>query len=173
MLHRVVVPPQLAILLDRSQSMAVVESSISRMSRVSGILADAQFQHQLENVDARYTALADTAEEISRRTAMNLSVVGHSTDLARGLRIGGQQFTGRTQSRSMLLISDGGHNLGEDPATLAHELGIPVFALGVGSAEAAPDIRLVDADLANSAYLGHPLTLSVNLGKPWIRRHSR
>ena len=163
MLHRVLVPPQLSILLDRSQSMAVVESGISRMGRIAGILGDAQFQQQLKKVDTRYTAVSDTAEEISRAMGMNLSVGGHSTNLSRGIRIGGQQFTGRTQSRSMLLISDGGHNLGEDPITLAQELGVPVFALGVGSPEAAPDVRLVDVDLSKSAYVGHPLTLVVNL----------
>ena len=163
MLHRVLVPPQLSILLDRSPSMAVVESGVSRMGLVAGILDHAQFQQRLEKVDASFTAVSDTAEQISRETAMNLSIVGQSTDLARGIRLGGQQLTGRTRSRSMLLISDGSHNLGEDPVNLARELGIPVFVLGVGSAEAAPDIRLVDVDVSDSAYMGHPLTLTVNL----------
>lgn len=163
MLHRVLLPPRLSILLDRSQSMAVAENGITRLGRVSSILGDAQFQQQLKNVDASYAAVSDTVAEVSWATAMNLSVGGHSTDLARGIRVGGRQLARPTQSRSMLLFSDGGHNLGEDPVTLAQELDIPVFALGVGSADAVPDIRLVDVHLPKSAYVGNPLTVAVNI----------
>ena len=163
MWHQVLVNPKLSILLDRSHSMSVAEAGSSRIGRVSGILGGERFQQELRKTDATYTAVSDTAEEIPLEVAMHLSVGGNSTDLARGIRTGGQQLGGRRQSGSMLLISDGRHNLGEDPVDVAQELGIPIFALGVGSAAASPDIRLLDAAASKSAYLGNPLTLSVNL----------
>jgi uncharacterized membrane protein len=163
MLQQSLVRPKLSILLDRSHSMSVAGSGISRLGRVSGILGDEQFQRELQRIDATFTGVADTAEEIPLEAVMNLSVGGNSTDLARGIRIGGQQLGGRTHSGSMLLISDGRHNLGEDPVNVAQELGIPIFVLGVGSAQEAPDIRLISAEISKSAHLGKPLTLSVHL----------
>jgi len=60
----------------------------------------------------------------------------------------------RERVQGVVLFSDGGHNLGRDPVRLSAELGMPVYALGVGGAEVPVDVQFVDVRTAETGYVG-------------------
>jgi len=75
-----------------------------------------------------------------------------------------EQVSDRKNLESILLISDGAHNLGEDPARVAQGMGIPVYTLGVGSEDTPADIQIVQAKAAETGYIGHRLRIEARLG---------
>ena len=59
---------------------------------------------------------------------------------SRALAVSLEAVAERERVQGVVLFSDGGHNLGRDPVQLSTELGVPVYALGVGRAEVPVDV---------------------------------
>ena len=159
-LNQKFVKPTLSVLVDRSRSMAVVESGSTRIEKVSALLQDAQFQQYLDNASVTLDYVADTVQQVGVET---LYVFGNATNLAEGIRNAAQRLAVRREAGSILVISDGAHNLGEDPVGLAKEMGIPVHTLSVGSPEAEADLRIVRATAAETAYIGGRLMITTEV----------
>ena len=82
-LNQKFVKPTLSVLVDRSRSMAVVESGSTRIEKVSALLQDVQFQQYLDNASVTLDYVADTVQQVGVET---LYVFGNATNLAEGIR---------------------------------------------------------------------------------------
>ena len=83
------------------------------------------------------------------------------TDLARALSeaVGSQ----RSQTGAVVVMSDGSHNVGIDPRTEARRLGVPVYAIGVGSEGPVTDVSVFDVEASGVAYLDNDVPIVAKL----------
>lgn len=152
--------PQLVTLLDTSPSMAVEDEGQTRLDRgrqaLRGALGRALGEGPVIAFAGRPYALAPD-------TLSKVVPVGHATDLAAALASAAKAVSDRQRVAGIVLISDGRHNLGDDPVATAGELGVPIFALGVGSDRTLADIQVVTAQPTGPTFAGRPAELQVSL----------
>ena len=158
-----VVYPLVLILVDTSSSMATEEEGVQRLERVRAVLRDGDFGRELGRSESLAYGFAEESYEILLDTLELVQTGGQATDLASSLRQSLEQIAERKKLENILLISDGAHNLGEDPVRVAREIGVPVYTLGVGSDDGLVDIQIVQAKAAEIGYLGHNLNIEAEL----------
>ena len=152
--------PVVVALLDTSASMNVVEQGSSRLQRAVEVLGGG-LRDDLR--DAVVRGFSGSPYPVALDTLSRVAAAGWSTDLAAALVAAEDAVPeGRTLG-GVLLVSDGRHNLGEDPAALAASLGVPVYALGTGSGDPAADVQLLSAAAPEAAFAGRPLRLRLSL----------
>lgn len=83
------------------------------------------------------------------------------TDLSRALTRGvGME---RPKTGAVVLMTDGGHNVGADPRDAARRLGVPIFAIGVGGEGPVTDLSVVDVEASSVAYLDNRVPVRAKL----------
>jgi hypothetical protein len=163
MRHKEVVRPSLVVLLDSSSSMAVEEDGLSRLNRVKSLFADRDFIAALSGAEVSFWSVADSAAQLDADTLGRLGPLGLATDLAVGLQRGVQQAESGGNLQGILLLSDGAHNLGEDPVALIEKLEVPVFALGVGKRQNPADIQVAALSAPETGYVDRPLVIKADV----------
>jgi uncharacterized membrane protein len=161
--------PPLAILVDRSGSMATADGadSPSRYSQAVSMLASQRGRIE-EHFRPRWRCFArsfQTAPSLQAMEAMTASGEGtDATDIALAIRgAAAEGLPGAVPA--ILLFSDGIHNSDDSVAGAVAEAGVPVYALAVGSATAAArrNIRLVSVDSPLEAAKGAVSTVNVRV----------
>lgn len=156
--------PRLLTLVDLSPSMAVVEEDgKKRISRALEVLHSADFQRMLSRTQVSYWGFAEDAIPAEVDT-LSTATTGRATNLTSAISTSLLAAGDQSGLLGILLISDGGHNLGEDPVRWAQETGVPVFALAVGARDRYPaDIQIASARLPDKGYSGRAVPLEVGL----------
>ena len=152
--------PVVVALVDTSASMNVVERGSSRLERALEVLGGGLREDLREAVVRGFSA---GSWPVSLDTLSRIAAGGLSTDLAAALLAAEEAVPDRRTLGGVLLVTDGRHNLGEDPAVVAASLGVPVFALGAGSGEPAADVQLLSAAAPGAAFAGRPVRLEIAL----------
>ncbi|MCC7261325.1 MAG: hypothetical protein IT369_02265 [Candidatus Latescibacteria bacterium] len=161
--NKQVVHPWVLVLVDTSASMGVVEEGQSRFAGAAAVLASPDFAQALSSARLAVWGFAEAPYALALDTLSQARVGGQATDLARALTKGLEQVADREQLAGVLLVSDGAHNLGEDPGRAAAEGGVPVYTVGVGSTRPPADVRIARAQATEAGYLGRPLRLEAEL----------
>lgn len=159
--------PAVVTLIDHSQSMAVREDGRSRHE----VVVEALDAGLLELLGRGIVgSFAGSATRSAWDEVRDLPAAGHATDLASALdqatRWGAE--TGRLAA--IVIISDGRHNLGDDPVAAARDVGVPIHALGVGSDTPPDDVQIADVAMAAALYAGHGSSLSLTI-RQWGFSH--
>jgi len=136
------VRPALLMLLDTSTSMAAEDAGQQRLVRVKHLLADPEFRQVLECCQVTYRGFGEGVYPISAGAVATLAPGGRATDLATALVDGVKGVPQDSRLLGALILSDGAHNLGEDPIAAAERLGIPTLALGVGAVDGPADVQV-------------------------------
>lgn len=161
--HKQIVRPLVLVLVDTSTSMTIEEDGARRLERVTAALGRPEFGLALAQAQVEARGFAEAPYLLSLDTLSSLRAGGQATDLARAMRKSLEQVADRENLQGVLLISDGAHNLGEAPDRAAGELGVPVYALGVGKADSPADVRIARAGIAETSYLGRPLSIEAEV----------
>ncbi len=140
-----------ALLLDRSASMGIADDpgGGTRFDHATDkLLAWTEELQRDFTIDA--TAFAESSQRLAGTAAVaELTPTGELTSLSRGLLAAAQMEADELEA--VFLFSDGVHNSAGDPLASAAALGVPVYAVGVGSAvrdgSGARDIRVADLDV--------------------------
>ena len=158
-----VVRPRLLVLLDTSASMAAAEGDGRRLERAVAVLDHEDFRAALDPAVVSAWGFAEAPYDLALDTLDALRPAGSATDLAAALggSLEGESDPGTFQG--ILLVSDGAHNLGEDPLRWAGEAEAPVYALGVGSGENPPDIQIAGARAPESSYAGRDFEIGAEI----------
>ena len=152
--HQQVIRPLVLVLVDTSPSMRVAEGPVTRLQQAATVLGDEGWSASLQQAEVRAWGFAESAYPLALDTVAVASTRGQATDIGRALATSLEAVAERERVQGVVLFSDGGHNLGRDPAQLSAELGVPVYALGVGGAEVPVDVQLVDVCTAETGYVG-------------------
>lgn len=151
--HQRVIRPLVLVLVDTSPSMRVAGSS-TRLQQAVAVLGDERWSECLQQAEVRAWGFAESAYPLALDTVAAASTHGQATDIGRALAASLEAVAEQERVQGVVLFSDGGHNLGRDPVQLSAELGVPVFALGVGGAEVPVDVQLVDVHIPETGYVG-------------------
>ncbi len=131
--------------------------AMTRLERASAILNKS---HALVELSKKYNVRTYTVDSVARQITLPADAkqrnsyqfalqpdpkTGNSTQLGVGLRRALDDMSGQPVA-GMLLMSDGGNNLGEDPAAAAdsaRQSHVPVSALGIGDPTKTKDVSLL------------------------------
>ena len=160
LLEKVIVRPRLALLLDSSSSMETVEGGISRIDRVRSLLESREFGSVLDRVKVHAYGFDETPRPYHQlEDLLQAPTGGRATDISTALRKSVRTVEESEAPLSVLLLTDGVHNLGDDPVETAAELGVPVFSLQPGVGEDATDVQVVEIEAPDIGYVGQRLVV--------------
>jgi uncharacterized membrane protein len=146
-----------AILVDVSRSMRLVDGSEARIERARTIASELQSQ-----LSAQFqTELLSFGETLTRTEPSQLGADARRSDLSNGLSGLADRYRGRRLA-GVVVISDGGDTSPEEVGR-RRELGVPVFSVGVGSAHALRDREVVNFTAGEPLLAASSIDLSVSL----------
>lgn len=93
---------------------------------------------------------------------------GKSTDIAAALKSVGERYAGRNLG-AVVLASDGIYNQGQNPATMAQSLGVPIYTVAQGDTTQRRDAAIAHIRYNHTAYLGNQFPLEVTLRAHLLR----
>lgn len=136
-------PASISVLLDRSASMASNYNGVSKISQVKDILESEPFQSFTQRYKVEFFGFADSLSSRfnSVELLQSLSPDQIGTNITRAwMEVKERQLL--TPPSVIFLISDGVNNKGSDPVRMAKTVGIPVWTIGVGSADPPKDLMI-------------------------------
>lgn len=76
------------------------------------------------------------------------------------------------EAAAVVLASDGIHNRGQNPATMAEQLGIPVYTVALGDTTPQRDAAISTIRYNKIAYLGNSFPVEVTIGARLLKGHA-
>ena len=151
--------PVTVTLIDSSPSMEVERRGYTRLDRVRQAMNDGLGTL----LDGPFRTFSSSAYDVDPDTLDRLQISGQATDLAEALRSAVRAVPDRRLLAGIVLLSDGRHNLGEDPLRTADEQGVPVYVLGLSSNRTPDDVQIVGVETEGPIFAGSSTRLQVRL----------
>lgn len=152
--------PVLAVLVDNSKSMGLVDRNGNRREQVSSALNGNPLKQiaghatlQKYTFGARWEHHADTD---------SLRLDEDATDISSALRALAQERE-RTNLRAALLVTDGNYNVGQNPVYEAERLGLPLYTVGIGDSSEQKDVLITRIAANELAYAGSIAPVDVTI----------
>ncbi len=178
-------PPGLAVLVDNSRSMRLVDRFGSRASAVRSLLNGETLHRARRDATLRYYTFGARAAEDSRLPGDTLTFAEEATDISAPLREL-EPVRERLNLRAVLLMTDGSYTLGENPLTEAERLGLPLYTVGIGDSSEQRDVAIsrllandvvlstvrtpVDATIRSSGFNGERTSIGLFEGEKELDR---
>ncbi len=140
-------PPVLALLIDDSKSMTIVDRRGNRDSTLHALLSQPIFSRLAARADVRTYTFGTRLRPATLPGRDTLSLNDDATDISgalQGLRAESQ----RTRIDAAVMLTDGSYTLGENPLHDAEQIGIPLYTVGIGDSSVQKDL-LVSGIAAN------------------------
>ena len=158
--------PEIAVLVDRSGSMATrdVQENTALQTRAQWI--NSQISNKFwQPLQGKTKVVIEEFGTTSTNapTGTNHSSAPLGTDLGAALE---RPLAREANLKAVLLLSDGDWNIGGSPLRAAaqyRERGVPVFAVGVGSEVALPDIALEAVSPPSYGLFGEQITIPFSI----------
>lgn len=143
--------PVLAVLVDNSKSMRIKDKTGDRKSVLSATLQDRALNQATQNADVKIFTFGTKLREAPSQLSDSLALDEEATDISAALRtLAGQKESGNI--RAVLLLGDGSYNLGQNPIYEAEQLGIPIYAVGIGDSSEQKDILIAKVSTNDLVY---------------------
>jgi uncharacterized membrane protein len=146
-----------AILVDVSRSMRLVDGEATRIDRAREIATQLQTQ-----LNAHFqTELLSFGEALTKTELVQLGADARRSDLSSGLTALADRYRGQKLA-GVVVISDGGDTSSEEVG-IRRTLGVPVFAVGVGNALPLRDREVVNFTAGEPLLAASSIDLSASL----------
>jgi hypothetical protein len=152
--------PTLAILVDNSASMRIVDHGTSRSQVLRSTLHSPALVAASAGADCRYYTFGTSLRALGDPDADTLGLNEKATNLAAALQALRTQKE-EHQILAALLITDGAFTLGRNPLYDADDLGIPLFSVGIGDTAEPRDLAITRVDANRIVYSGIPTPVDV------------
>lgn len=152
--------PLVAVLIDDSESMKIADGDTARFEVAKAVLADPALRNLRDHARVMRFRFSDVLTPLQKEE--ELTWIGRATDLAGALDELREQTIGEGLA-AVVLISDGGQNLGGRPERAVVDLGAPVIAVGMGDPVAPKDVSIVSAVIDPLGYVGRSLVMRVRV----------
>ena len=148
-------PPAIAVLIDNSKSMNIADipgetsPPRSRAEVLAGILRGNALKQLVARADVRYYTFGSRVTHLEALDDDSMRHTEDRTDISAALRSLAPERE-RSNMHAALLLTDGGYNIGPNPVYEAENLGMPLYAVGIGDTSEQKDIvvtKLVTNDL--------------------------
>jgi len=152
--------PRLALLIDRSASMAAPHHQQRRIDAVFSQLASPEFQAFAR----QHTLIPYGFSDSLQSTAWGDSALaaGEATNLARSLR-GLNRHHPHGALMGALVLSDGRLNRGGDACEAAAQLGCPVWTCVAGDTAQPPDVMIASVLAPDAVWLDQPAKVKIRI----------
>ena len=151
--------PKLAVLIDNSLSMTADDASGNRKARYLDLIKRLDLSALDTNVI--YYSFDEETKMIDEFNADSLSLDGNSTDISKAIRTI-NNISDATNTRAILLLSDGVFNTGNNPLFDAENFSKPIFTIGVGDTIEPKDISIKSLLVNEIAYIDNPVPVTIN-----------
>jgi len=154
------VKPKFAVLIDNSKSMSINDAGGNRKDKYLQALNQLKVY---ENNDNHIVGLFDRELRfINNITKDNITLDGENTDIAAA--ISSTNFLKENDNlRSIILISDGSFNQGNNPLYEAEKTGKKIYIIGIGDTSKPKDISIHSVLNNEIAYIDNIMPITVNI----------
>lgn len=132
-------PPVLAVLIDNSRSMSIVDRSGDRASQLRTLLNSDALNRATRDGALRLYTFGSTLTSIDRSGVDSLDFREELTDISTALRMLSTERE-RLNIHAAVLLTDGEYNIGQNPVHDAGQLDIPLYTIGIGDSTDQKDI---------------------------------
>ena len=153
-------PPVVALLVDTSRSMSILEGGKERLERVKELLSSG-WERKLSS-QGRLFAYRFSSGISPLSPADSLLAKGRGTAIGDALLQTKKELSGENVV-GMVILTDGENNLGRDPLQVARGLDIPLFPVGVGSPQPPKDLAVTGYQTNEVAYVGAKLPMKATI----------
>jgi hypothetical protein len=171
--------PVLAVLIDNSKSMSIKDKTGDRAAHVKELLKSSAVKNAESIGEVRYVLFGAKTKEQSSINPDSLALNEDATDITSALRQLAREKD-RANIGAALIVSDGNYNVGQSPLYEAEQVGIPLYAVGIGDSTEQKDIVVtkvatnelvyaetevpVDATIKSSGFKGEKIEVTLNEG---------
>jgi uncharacterized membrane protein len=152
-----------AVLLDSSASMALIENGETRMDQAQALLSEEGLEELADIYDILPYAFAGEVTELN--SFAELPNPGDASNIGSSI-VQTLREASNTSLGALILVSDGADNSGNiDAATLSEivSYGVPIHAVGIGREAIPEDLELTSIQLPQSALPGTTLSAGVSI----------
>ena len=154
--------PSIALLIDRSASMAVDDANGSRADRLAEFL-DSNDLNRLNSAGRlRVFTFADSVIEIPTDSLSAIELTGIGTNPADAWLRAEQTLAGENLA-AIVLVSDGVQNIGPNPVRIASESSVPIYTLGVGDTSHTKDAVITEILTNDVTYVGSKVPVDIRV----------
>ncbi|MDH3252630.1 MAG: VWA domain-containing protein [Ignavibacteria bacterium] len=157
--------PLVAVLIDNSRSMSIVDRTGNRSDQLRSLLTSGNLRGQYQTLYYTFgTRLQETTGEALEKEPLtdSLFVDEESTNIAEALE-SLQEIRDKKNIRAVLIVSDGVYTEGINPVYPAEALGVPVYAVGIGDSLEQRDLVLVRVTTNDLVYAGTEAPVDVTI----------
>ncbi len=153
--------PKLAVLLDNSLSMALVDAKGDRKQDYKNAVAGSDFLSLPESQRNIISFDYDT-KEYKNFNFDSLKLKGQLTDISKSFKFVNQVLE-KENTGAVLLITDGSYNTGNNPIYESDLTGKKVYVIGIGDTTEPKDASIQSIITNDIAYIDNPVPVNVNL----------
>lgn len=154
--------PTVALLLDRSASMNLADSTGQRAEVVRQALAQPWLTALQKRAEIASFSFSDSLRRMNLDTLAQMRFTGDGSDPG-GALLTAKKLLANQNFAGVIMLTDGAQNMGENPARVAEQFGVPIIAIGVGAARGTRDVFLSDVVTNEVAYAEARLPVEVSL----------
>jgi len=154
--------PIIAVLVDNSASMQLTDATGPRKATVQQILRQPFLKELTKKNELAYFHFANSLEAWPAAPEDSLNFDGDGTDIQKALQLLNEKMADR-YLKSIILITDGADNLGENPNRLAANLGLPIFPIAVGDPSEPKDVLITRTFTNQITYVNNKVPLEVTI----------
>ncbi len=154
--------PVVAVLVDRSASMSLVDRQTDRAAELRRVLQDDLFRDPPNDIGLEFYPFSYRLFAPLEGPPDSVASQDDGTDIGRALEelreaMAEKYFAG------VILLSDGANNLGENPARLAARYGVPIFPVAIGDSAQQKDVLITNYVTNEIGYAGSKIPVDVYL----------
>ncbi|HET6272454.1 MAG TPA: hypothetical protein VFG32_05700 [Bacteroidota bacterium] len=178
-------PPVLAVLVDNSKSMGITDKAGSRKEQLLATLGNSALKQVGTKGDLAFYLFGAGLRSSGVPTADTITTVEDATDISSALTQLGDEKD-RLNIHSVLLLTDGAYNLGQNPLYAAEQLLLPIYAVGIGDSSEQKDVLIskvvtnelvynettvpVNVTIRSSGYNGERVEVTLREGEKEVSR---
>lgn len=154
--------PVLAVLLDDSKSMSITDKSGNRVEILKKIIESKEFD-ELKNIgDVKFFSFGDKTKMFEEFKPDSLKFYADVTNISKAIKEATKLLEGKNL-KSLLIISDGEYNTGQNPVYLAESFNGQINTIGIGDSSEQKDISITKIITNNIVYKGTKVPVNVFL----------
>ena len=154
--------PVVAVLVDHSASMTITDPEGHRRTILDSLLRTETIRELSEKYDLSFFHFADEVIRIHPDQKDSSFIVGKVTNIG-GALVAVQDSLRDSNLQALLLLTDGGNNVGQDPGRVVRALKHPVYTVGIGDTTEQRDIGIVKLITNDITYTENEASVEVTV----------
>jgi hypothetical protein len=165
--------PALAILVDRSASMSLADSSTPRADLVRQAMSLPWLKELEKRAEIAGFSFSDSLRRMNLDTLAQMAFNGDGSDMG-GALIATKKNLAERHLSGVVMLTDGAQNMGENPLRVAEQFGVPMVIAGIGSSQGTRDVTMSDVVTNEIAYAETQLPVEVTISSiGYAGQHTR